>query len=204
MLLRVTPVSPFSRKVRVTALELGLQERVQVVPTTLRAPDESFWAQNPLARVPVLETDDGEAIADSHVICEYLDAVHGAHRLLPAQGPERWRALSLAAMAGGMVEAAMMVRREHQRPPEQADPAVIAYEQDKVWRGLDRLQRDVARPMLSEASGFGHAAIAAACTVGWLAFRLGHGFTFDGRPELLAWWNELIEPRHSMQATAPR
>jgi glutathione S-transferase len=204
MLLRVTPVSPFARKVRVTVLELGLQARVQIFPTTLRTRDEVFWAQNPLARVPVLETDDGEAITDSHVICEYLDAVHGAHRLLPAHGPGRWRALSLAAMTGGMVEAAMMVRRESQRPPEQADPAVIAYEQDKVWRGLDRLQRDVALPMLSEGHGFEHAEIAAACTVGWLAFRLGHGFTFDGRPELLTWWSELVEPRPSMQATAPR
>lgn len=204
MRLRVTSASPFSRKVRVTVLELGLQARVEIVPTTLRTRYEAFWDENPLARVPVLVTDDGEAFADSHVICEYLDAVHGGHRLLPAQGMDRWRSLALAAMAGGMVEAAMMVRRERQRPPELADPTVISYEQDKVWRGLDRLQRDIASPMLAESRGFDHAGIAAACTVGWLAFRLGEAFTFDGRPELQRWWRELVSPRQSMQATEPR
>lgn len=203
MRLRFTPASPFSRKVRVTAHELGIADRVELVPTALRAEDPAFEAQNPLSRVPVLEAADGEAYVDSHVICEYLDTTFGGSRLLPAQGPERWRALSLAAIAGGVVEAAMMVRRERQRPPSQADAALAAHEQGKVRRSLDRLQRDIAMPCLAGSRGFDHAAIAAACTLGWLEFRFDTAFVFERRPLLQRWWLEQVQPRASMQATLP-
>lgn len=204
MRLRLTSASPYSRKVRVTAHELGIGDRLEPVVTTLRVPDTAFWEQNPLGRVPVLETDDGHVYADSHVICEYLDASYGGHRLLPASGQQRWHALSLAAMASGIVEAAVAIRRERQRPPEQVDAVVLDHEGGKVARGLARIEREIARPMLDGERPFEHAAIASACTIGWLEFRLGTDFAFAGREDLRHWWLACVAPRESMRSTQPQ
>ncbi|TFY98629.1 glutathione S-transferase family protein [Ramlibacter rhizophilus] len=203
MRLRLTSASPFARKVRVTAHELGIADRIELVPTVLRPADADFLAQNPLGRVPVLETADGEVYVDSHVICEWLDATFGGHRLLPQTGPDRWRALSLAAIAGGVVEAAMHVRRERARPEGQADAALVTHALGQVNRALDRLQHDIAAPALAGARGFDHAAIALACTVGWLIFRFDDKLAFEARPTLHRWWTGHVLPRPSMQATLP-
>jgi glutathione S-transferase len=78
MKLFYAPQSPFARKVRAAAIELGLEERLQleyaeVVPG--RPNTEYARSRNPLRRVPALVTDFGETIYDSTVICEYLDVI---------------------------------------------------------------------------------------------------------------------------------
>src|SRR3546814_9820608 len=50
----------------------------------------------PIAKLPTLIADDGTAIADSPVICEYLDHLGGGS-LFPVPGPARWRALGRQA-----------------------------------------------------------------------------------------------------------
>ena len=67
-------------------------------------------ARNPLSKIPVLLTADGEAIYDSPVICEYLDSRTVAPVLFPRDGPERWRALTLGALAWGDVWYGGMTR----------------------------------------------------------------------------------------------
>ncbi|MBO1997060.1 glutathione S-transferase N-terminal domain-containing protein [Staphylococcus epidermidis] len=78
--------SPFARVARVIALEKGLNpELVRCDPW---ANDPALPAVHPQARIPVLLTEDGHAIAESLLIAQYLDTLgHGAS-LLPAQ--ERW------------------------------------------------------------------------------------------------------------------
>lgn len=201
MRLRLTPNSPFARKVRVVALELGIAERIELLPADLQVEDPVFLRQNPLGKVPVLVTDEGDAVADSRVICEYLDASFGGHRLLPAQGRERWHAQTMAALADGVVEAALVVRRESQRPEAQRSAALMAAQQGKIDRGLDRLQEEFA----DEASWgrFDMAAIATACALGWLELRFSADMVFGTRPALRRWWQQAAEPRASMQATRP-
>jgi glutathione S-transferase len=201
--LRLTMNSPFARKVRVVAHELGIADRLELVPTETRVTDPAFWSENPLGKVPVLVTDDGQAYADSPVICEYLDATYGGHRLLPAQGAARWRALTLAALADGVVEAAILVRRESQRPEAERAGVLIAQEQAKVERGLDRLQQELARDALAAPGRFDLAAISAACALGYLEYRFGTDAIFGTRADLRRWWQEVALPRPSMQSTMP-
>src|SRR4249920_18033 len=68
------PLSPFSRKVRLVLAEKRL-------PFDLRS--EKVWERradylelNPAGTVPTLVEDNGLAIADSGVICEYLDEAY--------------------------------------------------------------------------------------------------------------------------------
>ncbi len=88
--------SPLVRKVMVAAHELGLADRIELVPAvvapTLR-PDAALLARNPLGRIPVLRPEAGPPLFDSGVICEYLDGLAGAARLFPPAGAARIAAL---------------------------------------------------------------------------------------------------------------
>lgn len=51
--------------------------------------------------------DDGSALYDSRVICEYLDGLHGGARMFPENGEARWIALRRQALADGILDAAV-------------------------------------------------------------------------------------------------
>ncbi len=121
MQLIYAPASPFARKVRVLASETGLLARLELIETAV-APVTLYQqvnAQNPLGKIPVLMLDGGEALYDSRVICEYLDSLHDQARLFPADPGKRWKTLRLAALADGLMEAAVLTRYERAvRPAE--------------------------------------------------------------------------------------
>jgi glutathione S-transferase len=81
------PLSPSSRRVRVTLAEKGLEyEPVLEQPWRRR---EEFLALNPAGDVPVLVEDDGFVVV-GHTICEYLEDLYPKPVLLP--GPVQARA----------------------------------------------------------------------------------------------------------------
>ncbi len=201
MQLRYTVNSPFARKVRLAAHELGVADKITLVATALRTEDPAFWADNPVAKVPVLVTDDGLRLADSNVICDYLDAVHGQGRLLPSTGVQRWKDLSLIALADAVVEAGMLARSESARPVGQQQAVKIAQEMAKVARGLDSLAQALEDAVPGQPV-FGLRDIAVASALGWLELRFGAALLFEQRPGLARWW-ALAQQRDAMQATRP-
>ena len=87
MQLVFSPTSPFVRKVRVCAIEHGLEAKLVLAPVGDLAPG-TIRNLNPLAKVPALILDDGGVLYDSPVICEYIDALGGGGQF-PKAGPER-------------------------------------------------------------------------------------------------------------------
>ena len=81
--------SPFVRKVRVFARETGLDKNIEEITTAVSPVQEnaSLAQANPLKKIPALVLDDGTALFDSPVICEYLDSLHAGRKLFPAAGP---------------------------------------------------------------------------------------------------------------------
>lgn len=199
MRLRYAPLSPFARKVRVTAHELGIADRIELVPTKIRVADPGFEADNPLAKVPVLITDDGTAIPESSVICEYLDATYGRHRLLPAAGDARWRALTTMALADGICNAAILARMDLLRPEGKRDDEAAQFQLDKMARVLDRLERDTAA---APDAPFDLAHVAMACCIAYLLLRFDRERVLGKRPALARWF-EGVSRRPSMIATDP-
>jgi glutathione S-transferase len=49
----------------------------------------AFLAKNPLAKVPVLELDDGRFLSESRAICSYLEALYPEPNLMGQDGVER-------------------------------------------------------------------------------------------------------------------
>ena len=92
------PLGPFSRKVRIVLREKELDANLEAVEPW-RQRDE-LAALNPAAEVPVL-LDGDRVIADSGVICEYLDETRPALRLLGADPAERAEVRRLVAWFDG-------------------------------------------------------------------------------------------------------
>jgi len=80
-------LSPYARKVRVALREKGLDFTLQVEKMWERRTE--FLALNAAGTVPVLVEEDGTAIADSGVICEYLEEVYPERPLLSGKPAER-------------------------------------------------------------------------------------------------------------------
>jgi len=202
MKLHTNPASPYGRKVKVFAHETGLFERLTIhnVQTSPVAADARLVADNPLGKIPCLVLDDGGALYDSRVICEYLDVLHQGRRLFPAGGAERWQALRLQALADGVMDAALAARYETVLRPEEAHwPAWVEGQLDKVCRALDRIEA-VEVQAFSARMDIG--TIAVACALGYLDFRFGDLVWRDARPMLTDWF-EAVAVRRSLQQTAP-
>lgn len=190
--------SPFVRKVLVTAIELGLDDRIERVAGDIRSPDSDYHTVNPLAKVPALERDDGSLLIDSPVICEYLDSLHDGAKLFPAEGTARFAALHLQALADGITDAAVLYNNERNRPAGERSDGFAEKQRLKAARGLDHVEANI--PMLDGALNIGQIALAAG--IGWIELRIGRDFWADGRPGLARWADAFAE-RPSMRATAP-
>jgi glutathione S-transferase len=192
--------SPFARKALVCACELGLLARLEIVPIDTNPIQSSpeINRQNPLGKVPVLVRDDGATLYDSAVICEYFDSLCPGAGLFPAQGEARWEALRLHALADGLSEAAIAVRRESRRPgglhwTDWAEAHVRKLEQT-----YDLIERDAH--LVSRSATIGHVALATALE--WIAFRqVGPAFRL-GRSRLADWYDTFAR-RPSMSVFPP-
>jgi glutathione S-transferase len=71
---------PFSRKVRIVLAEKNLEFKSEIERIWERRTE--FLAMNPAGDVPVLVEADGTTLANSTVICEYLDEVYPAPSLI--------------------------------------------------------------------------------------------------------------------------
>lgn len=69
--------APNPRRVRIFLAEKGISvPMVQIDIMALEQKRAPIHALNPLMRVPILELDDGTAIAESVAICRYFEALH--------------------------------------------------------------------------------------------------------------------------------
>jgi glutathione S-transferase len=193
------PASPFARKVRVVAHELDAKlEVINVNP----AGNAELRRVNPLGKIPALVLDDGSALFDSPVICEYLNERHGG-KFFPGMSiwrssTGRWRALGLQALGDGIADAAVARMAESRLPESQRNTAAMAKCLEAITVSLDTLER--AAPKLAAQPTIGE--IAVGCAIGYLDFRMPEFDWRTTRPNLRDWF-EKFSQYGSMLATAP-
>jgi glutathione S-transferase len=135
--LRTTLTSPFGRKVRLAADVLGLADRITIENADVYDERDTVRQQNPLGKMPCLVCADGTAVFDSSVIVEFLQDVAGTDRLVPSTGPQRFRVLTRAKLADGIIDAgALMAYESRWHAPEHVSQPWIDYQRGKIERAL--------------------------------------------------------------------
>jgi glutathione S-transferase len=184
MRLLSAPASPFVRKVRITARVKGLHDQISIEHADTRGPhNAALAAANPLSKIPALVLEDGTSLYDSRVICEYLDTLTPEPALFPPPSLARCRMLTLAALADGIMEAAVLIVYEQRfRPADKWVPEWLARQQGKVDGGLAALE--AAPPAWTAHPDYSH--IAVACALGYLDLRFDRAWR-SKHPALVAW-----------------
>lgn len=90
MILFGASVSPFVRKVLMAAAEKGITLDHRPIPP--HDPDPAFRAASPTGKIPALQDGD-YTLADSTAIVHYLEAVHPANPLIPAEAKARGKVI---------------------------------------------------------------------------------------------------------------
>lgn len=177
--------SPYVRKVNAVAIHHGIAlERVATNPHESPA---ALLADNPLSKVPALVTDDGIALCDSPLICEYLDSIGTGEKLIPDHGAPRWNALRVAALADGIMDAAVGRRMQAALPQDEGRQRFDARAKAAIARALDVLEgEDDHAPLTIGAVG-------AVCALGYLDFRFANEDWRAGRPRLAAWYARTVQ-----------
>ena len=191
-----SPTSPYVRKVMMAAIELGLADRIECVPA--RTPESKIAEANPLNKIPTIETDDGQILYDSIVICEYLDSLSDEASLFPASGAERWKTLRMHTLADGLIDAAVLRVHETRRPEEQRNAAWDERQKTKIVRGLARLEEEIA----ALDGPVDIVQITTACLLGFLDRRLADDDWRADHPAL-ATWQAKFGTRPSVTGTEP-
>lgn len=196
-----SPTSPYVRKITILAREAGLLDRIEVVRVTTApgAPDPAIVAHNPLGKIPCLVRDDGPAIFDSPVICQYLASLVPGQGFYP-EGAARWSALTLEALGDGILDAAILCVYEVRMRPEaiRHQPWVDA-QRAKIVAALDALE---SQWLAHLAGPLDIGAITIAVALAYLDLRHADLNWRDSRPGLAAWQAAFAE-RDSFKATVP-
>lgn len=189
--------SPFARKVMASAILRDIDGRIEIVVTDPHASPEALLQDNPLSKVPTLVTDDGRAVFDSRVICEYLDTVGEAPPLFPPTGSmARLAAQVRHALADGIMDAAVARRMRFGKPMDETRLAYLARQKAAVQRGLAALEQDAPEGLTDIGE------VAVACALGYLDFRFADEPWRAGHPRLADWF-ERVSRLPALQRTAP-
>jgi len=197
MTLHWSPRSPFVRKVMVFAHEAGLVDRIRTVRTVvaMTKPNAELLPINPLSKIPTLELEDGTALYDSGVICEYLDTLHGGPRMIPEAGMARWVELRRHAMATGLLENLILWRNERDR--EHPMPVLLDAFSVKVRHALAAIEAEIEA--IAETP-IGLAQVTLGVVGAYLDFRFPDIDWRAACPRFAA-WHAAFSQRPSMQAT---
>jgi len=201
MKLTFSPSSPFARKVRIAAIELGLIDRIEFVSTTVAPgqPNEEYSKINPVKKLPALILDNGEVIVDSYVISEYLDELAGGGKLIPASGPSRWKVKSDHSLLQGVLDSMLLCRYENIVRPEPL--RWQAWSDDhwsRAWNGMAHFEQQAG--MLSGPLTI--AQIALVCVLGYADFRFADCGWRKAYPKLDAFHEKMLA-RPSVKVSLP-
>jgi glutathione S-transferase len=191
--------SPFVRKVRVFAVEKGID--VEFVLDRPSGPGSRIAELNPLGKMPVLVLDDGEAVYDSVVIVDCLEGIKPEPPLIPTDFRGRIAVRRWEALADGIAEA--VINLSHQYGPMNDAEKRAAWtprQEAKIERGLSLIERSIAGREWLHGAGFTLADIAAGYALAYVDSALA-GFDRKKRFPGLSPYSERLMTRPSFRKT---
>jgi glutathione S-transferase len=207
LLIYGTITSPYVRRVRVVAHELGLEH--ELIDTTTDTGQAELRRRSPIWKVPAAELD-GQLVFDSRVICDLLVARHGAGKLARVeQTGERNLITVIDGALDSLVNCFYLAR-------DGVDTESVAYlrkQQERAASALAWIDAQVNDGRLGPAIptealdgpmgldlGFGLPEIALATAAAWMRFRAT--YPIERHPGVVACLQR-CEARPSFAATQP-
>ncbi len=193
--------SPYARRVRMTALENKIDFEVVVdVPWN---EDTGVIKLNPMGKVPVWVTSDGEAIYDSRVIVEYLE-INNGYKLSSADPQVYIKIKKLEALSEGVMDASLCLFAERRkRPLELQHPWWIDRQFGKVHRGLSQLQDLLGNNLYLFDNRLTVADLALISALGYVQLRFSEDFLLSQKyPSLFAYYQNQMQ-KDSVKSTVP-
>ena len=175
-------ISNYHNKVRIALLEKGIP--FEEDPGCKPSQNEDWLARSPMGKVPIIELDGGRRLAESEVICEYLEEAYPQKPLLPKDPYERAKVRELVTFIELHVE--LVARRLYGKvffKREVSAEVLQAAEKDlaKGVRGLKALAKFspyIAGPQLTLAD------CAAFVSLPLVSLATRHGYGRDFLEEL--------------------
>lgn len=189
-----TTTSPFVRRVRVVATEVG--QAFDLINTAHDAGTAALKALSPIWKVPVAEVA-GRVLYDSHVICEWLTTTHGWGTMKPPV--DRWHDANLISAIDGALESGVQLFYL-QREGIDADKLPFGQRQrDRIASIFDWLAARLGDHGFGD--GLGMPELALLATLDWMEFRAIH--PADRLPPALGVFRASHRDRSSLVATPP-
>lgn len=189
-----TPTSPYVRRVRVLARELGL--RCQLVDTRTEEGQAELKRHSPVWKVPVAVLE-GQTVLDSHTITDVLVERHGFGPLRPVKDLVEER--DFIHVVDGALDAGIRVFYA-KRDGLPDDAPFLVRERARMASCMRWLDESLHGAFCTAEEGFGLAEIALATTLDWMRFR--EAFDVDGCSHLAAFaWAHKDRP--SLAETMP-
>ncbi len=199
MKLFASHTSPFARKVRVVLFEKRIE--YDLVVTDVSNPDHPAAQLNPLGKIPVLLLDDGTAVYDSAVICEYLDTVTPVGRLIPDDPRPRMLVKRWEALADGLMDAAVAIVFEQRRPAGERSAAYLQRQRGKIDQSLQQLAVELGERAYCHGESFTLADAAVGSALFYLDLRFAEVPWREEHPNLQR-LTERLEKRKSFEESA--
>lgn len=185
--------SPFARKVRITAHELGIANQIELVESNPWT-DEFLRKLNPLAKVPTLVINESRVLVESSVIGAYLNSLVPDLPLTGNDPETYWLVQSRQAMSDGAMIAAGRLFADQKRLDTERSAQVMRRQAEAIDKTLNYFEAID----FGETIDFSH--IALGCLLGYLDFRWPSEDWRAGRPRLTSWLAK-FELRDSARST---
>jgi glutathione S-transferase len=193
-----TYASPFPTRVRLLLYAKGIEVEI-IEPPGFHSSAESkgyYLEINPIGRVPTLVLDDGRALPESEVICEYLEDAYPEPSLRPADPWARARVRLLSRICDFYVVMAMApLFSLAGRSRRHWEPAVVTAAAGKVAEALGYLEAYIGEQgyavggALTQADGAIAPQLVLACE--WIPGLFGTPDPLAGLPKLAAYWRAI-------------
>ncbi|MBP0593472.1 glutathione S-transferase N-terminal domain-containing protein [Paraburkholderia sp. LEh10] len=184
--------SPFVRKARIVLAEKKIDYKLEL--ENVWADDTAIHDYNPLGKVPCLVMEDGAAVFDSRVICEYVDTLSPVCKLMPQSGRERVEVRCWEALADGMMDAAVLIRLEGVLREEQhRSESWVARQRHKIDDSLKAMAQGLGSKTWCAGNHYTLADVAVGCGLSYLDFRMPHVNWRELHPNLDKYYQKLSQ-----------
>lgn len=192
--------SPYTRIAWITAIEAGLEDKIELVAVTTRDADSQLLEYSPICRVPTLQTEDGLILGESTLIAGYFDRLHDGPPIVPGFAPEDLPHQEVRSLAMGFMEGVVVWIREVWFEPERMSERTIALESARAKRTLQTLENMATAGRMDGPVHIGQ--ITLASILGYCDAFFAEFDWRSGNPNLVAWYDGFVQ-RPSMQKTMP-